>query len=216
MTSYYKYYAGLQETPYPTLFIGGNHEARPPPAICPGSRRAAISPQPRIQAANHLWELYYGGWVAPKMMYLGHAGVVQFGGLRIGGLSGIYDKRDYRKGHFERPPYTPSSMRSAYHIRELEVFRRALSRTLPTLAAAAASFAQGSAGRSLCTPYRPLLRARRLLQLQAGQLDIFLSHDWPAGIEHFGNLKGLLARKPHFRQVSQGAWLREPSTSAPS
>ena len=29
------------------------------------------------------------------------------------------------QGHFERPPYTASTMRSAYHVRELEVFRLA-------------------------------------------------------------------------------------------
>lgn len=26
-------------------------------------------------------------------------------------------------GHFEVPPYTPGSMRSAYHVRELDVYR---------------------------------------------------------------------------------------------
>ena len=29
------------------------------------------------------------------------------------------------QGHFERPPYTASTMRSAYHVRELEMFRLA-------------------------------------------------------------------------------------------
>ena len=48
------------------------------------------------EAANHLWELHYGGWVAPNIYYLGAAGVVQFGGLRIAGLSGIFNPRHYR------------------------------------------------------------------------------------------------------------------------
>lgn len=46
-----------------TIFIGGNHEA-----------------------SNYLQELPYGGWVAPNIYYLGRAGVVKYGGIRIGGL----------------------------------------------------------------------------------------------------------------------------------
>ena len=83
-----------------TLFIGGNHEA-----------------------SNYLQELAYGGWVAPNIFYLGYAGVVNIGGVTIAGLSGIYKGHDYLKGHFECPPYNPGTMRSAYHIRNLEVFR---------------------------------------------------------------------------------------------
>ena len=75
------------------------------------------------EAANHLWELYYGGWAAPNMYYLGHAGVVQFGGLRIAGLSGIYNAGHYSSGHYESPPYDRSTVRSAYHVRDLEVYR---------------------------------------------------------------------------------------------
>lgn len=41
---------------------------------------------------------FYGGWAAPQIFFLGFAGVVQFGGLRIGGLSGIYKKYEYNTG----------------------------------------------------------------------------------------------------------------------
>lgn len=75
------------------------------------------------EAANHLWELYYGGWAAPNIYYLGHAGVVNFGGLRIAGLSGIWNSNHYMSGHYERPPYDQSTVRSAYHVRDLEVYR---------------------------------------------------------------------------------------------
>lgn len=52
--SFWKYYSGHVRPPVPTLFIGGNHEA-----------------------ANHLWELYYGGFAAPDIYYMGAAGVVK-------------------------------------------------------------------------------------------------------------------------------------------
>lgn len=83
-----------------TIFVGGNHEA-----------------------SNHLQELPYGGWVAPNIYYLGYAGVVNIGGIRIGGISGIYKGHDYIKGHYECPPYNGETKRSVYHIRNLEVFR---------------------------------------------------------------------------------------------
>ncbi|KAI5719902.1 hypothetical protein M8J76_016486 [Diaphorina citri] len=94
------YYSGEKQAPILTLFIGGNHEA-----------------------SGYLQELAYGGWVAPNIFYLGYAGVVNIGGLRIGGISGIQKGQDYLKGHFEKAPYTEQTKRSCYHIRNLEVFR---------------------------------------------------------------------------------------------
>ncbi|XP_013393703.1 lariat debranching enzyme [Lingula anatina] len=99
MNTFYKYYGGIK-APIPTVFIGGNHEA-----------------------SNYLQELPYGGWVAPNIYYMGYASVLRFGGVRIAGLSGIYKSRDYARGHFEKPPYTENTKRSAYHVRNVEVFR---------------------------------------------------------------------------------------------
>lgn len=45
---------------------------------------------------------YYGGWAAPNIYFLGFAGVVKFGNIRIGGLSGIYKERDYHSGIMTR------------------------------------------------------------------------------------------------------------------
>jgi lariat debranching enzyme len=54
---------------------------------------------------------------------LGFAGVVQFGGIRIGGLSGIYKDHDFRKGHFERAPYNKDNIKSVYHVRQYDVLK---------------------------------------------------------------------------------------------
>ena len=98
--SFHKYYSGQLIAPILTIFIGGNHEA-----------------------SNHLWELYHGGWVAPNIFFLGYSGAITVGGVRIAGLSGIYKSMHYRQGHWEHPPYDQSSMRSAYHVREYEVWK---------------------------------------------------------------------------------------------
>ncbi|BFZ58872.1 lariat debranching enzyme [Savitreella phatthalungensis] len=103
MADFAAYHRGDKLAPVLTIFVGGNHEA-----------------------SNHLQQLPHGGWVAPRIWYMGNAGVVCFRGLRIAGISGIYDHRDYRRGRHERPPYTPSSLRSVYHTREYDVVRMSL------------------------------------------------------------------------------------------
>ncbi len=73
------------------------------------------------EAINYLRELYYGGWAAPNIYFMGYSGVINFGGIRIAGISGIFKGHDYLMGHYEVPPYDNSSMRSAYHVRCMEV-----------------------------------------------------------------------------------------------
>ena len=62
---FHEYYAGLKSPPCPVLFIGGNHEA-----------------------SNYQWELYHGGWASKDIYFIGYAGLVKFGGIRIAGISG--------------------------------------------------------------------------------------------------------------------------------
>lgn len=95
-----RYYSGEKVAPTMTILIGGNHEA-----------------------SNYLQELPYGGWIAPKIYYMGYANVVNYRGLRIGGLSGIYHRNNYFKGHFEFSPYDYSSGRTVYHYRQQEFLR---------------------------------------------------------------------------------------------
>lgn len=148
MNTFYKYYSGEKKVPILTIFIGGNHEA-----------------------SNYLAELPYGGWVCPGIYYLGYASIVNYGGVRIGGLSGIFKKHDYKKGHFERPPYSPDEMRSAYHVRNLEAFR--------------------------------------LKQIQQ-PIDIMMSHDWPRGIYHHGNIDDLFRKKKFLVEEAMSNTLGSP------
>ncbi|KAI2632165.1 lariat debranching enzyme, C-terminal domain-containing protein [Hypoxylon sp. NC1633] len=92
------YYSGEKKAPYLTIFIGGNHEA-----------------------SSYLRELYYGGWVAPQIYYLGAANVLRFGPLRVAGMSGIWKGFDYRKPHHERLPFNMGDIKSFYHVREIDV-----------------------------------------------------------------------------------------------
>ncbi|KAK7203913.1 lariat debranching enzyme, C-terminal domain-containing protein [Myxozyma melibiosi] len=100
------YYSGKKKAPVLTIFIGGNHEA-----------------------SNYLSELFYGGWVAPNIYYMGAANVLTFKGLRIGGLSGIYNEKHYNMGHHERVPYNADTLRSVYHVRQFDVMRMYMTST---------------------------------------------------------------------------------------
>ena len=103
---FHSYYSGARKAPYLTLFVGGNHEA-----------------------SSHLFELLYGGWVAPNIYYLGAANVVWVGPLRIAGMSGIWKGHDYRKPHHERLPYSQNDLRSIYHVREWDTRKLLLLRS---------------------------------------------------------------------------------------
>ena len=53
MGTFHKYYNGLETAPCLTIVIGGNHEA-----------------------SSHMRELYFGGWLAPNIYFLGYSGCI--------------------------------------------------------------------------------------------------------------------------------------------
>ena len=87
-----------------TIFIGGNHEA-----------------------SNLLRDLYYGGYVAENIYFLGSSNVINVRKgkhfLRLAGISGIEKSHDSMRGYFEEYPYVhrEKNLTSMYHIREFEV-----------------------------------------------------------------------------------------------
>lgn len=164
MRSFWKYYAGHLVAPIPTIFIGGNHEA-----------------------SNHLQEIPLGGLVAPNIYFLGYAGVVNFRGLRIAGVSGTYVDHAYRRKRTERPPYVGSSVRSVYHMREEDVSRVLRLRRHEDRD-------EGCNGK-------------------ANGVDVMLSHDWPRGITDYGNVEQLLRAKPFLAtEIAQGSFGNAPMT----
>lgn len=150
MGDFYQYYIGKKVAPFLTIVIGGNHES-----------------------SSYFQELFYGGWLAPNIYYLGAAGVVNYRGLRIGGLSGIFKPFSFDKPHYETVPYDRSAIHSVYHIRRSDV---------------------------------------QELSLIREPLDVMLSHDWPAGVDQYGNVGKLLRIKPFFKSDIAKGELGSPPT----
>ncbi|TXT12378.1 uncharacterized protein COLE_02788 [Cutaneotrichosporon oleaginosum] len=142
--SFHKYYAAPRDIPL-TIVVGGNHEA-----------------------SNYLGELFYGGWLAHNIYYLGVAGSVMVNGLRIAGASGIYRKGTEGCGYFERVPLSEKRLHTIYHIRKWNEER---------------------------------LRF---------DVDIFLSHDWPAEIIKHGDWKRLFRFSPQFKPLVSSGKLGAP------
>jgi lariat debranching enzyme len=181
------YHNGSRVAPIPTLFIGGNHEA-----------------------SHLLWQEYYGGYIAPNIYYLGHSGVVEFRGLTIAGLSGIYKSGDYQRA-YQLPPYDAYSVKGAYHVREFEIEKlrlcgEVLAQGPPVLGNEVTEGAGPAAnGPSPTAPITAVTSPGPLV-------DIFLSHDWPSSITDYGDQKGLFAIKPFLEEDVRHGQLGNPQT----
>ena len=100
MHSFWKYHSGQAMANVPTIFVGGNHEA-----------------------SNHLQEIPLGGLVAPNIYFMGHAGVIKYRGIRIGGISGVFVKDYYEKKRYEKAPYSYRDLKTVYRTRKEDVDR---------------------------------------------------------------------------------------------
>ncbi|KRX00252.1 hypothetical protein PPERSA_10751 [Pseudocohnilembus persalinus] len=107
MGCFHEYYSGKKTARYLTLIIGGNHEA-----------------------SNHFRELYFGGWVAPNMYYLGNTGSIMLKKnnmcYRMTGFSGIYNFHDFNKTSLEKLPLDNNQKISAYHVKQVDTFKLSL------------------------------------------------------------------------------------------
>ena len=69
---FHEYYSGQKQAKILTIIIGGNHES-----------------------SRYFHQAQNGAWIAPNMYYMGRAGVIRCGSLRIAGISGIYNQNQF-------------------------------------------------------------------------------------------------------------------------
>lgn len=110
MGDFQDYFLGKKPVPFTIVFIGGNHEA-----------------------VNYMRDLHFGGWCAPNIYYMGQTGSIIVKNertntsIRICGMSGIYNHRDFQYIlKTERIPLYGKDRISAYHLKQLDVFRMEL------------------------------------------------------------------------------------------
>lgn len=105
---FWEYYCGEKQAPMLTLVIGGNHEA-----------------------SHYMRELYFGGYLAPNIYFVGSSGVANVVGpsdqnlLRVFGMSGIFKPYSFAQP-CKKVPLDEDSKRSVYHTNHLDIVRGAL------------------------------------------------------------------------------------------
>ena len=99
--SFYKIYNGERKVPCPTIIIGGNHEA-----------------------ADLLFQMPFGGYIAPNVYYIGRSAQILVGDIRITGESGVYLASDYFRSVDEKFPLrSVADLHTNYHIRAFTDFQ---------------------------------------------------------------------------------------------
>ncbi|KAG0143615.1 hypothetical protein CROQUDRAFT_48625, partial [Cronartium quercuum f. sp. fusiforme G11] len=133
------------------------------------------------EASGYLWELFHGGWAAPNIYFLGIAGsIILKKTLQDGSVHKI--RISGASGIYKRHDY-----RTGHHER------------LPY---------DNSTIRSIY--HIREYDVFRLKQLPLSSCDIFVSHDWPVGIEQFGDTAQLIRAKPFFKDEIASNTLGSP------
>ena len=97
---FHKYYLGKKWATHLTLVVGGDCEAW-----------------------NYYQTLPYGGWIANNIYYMGYANVVKVNGVRIAGISGVFNLANANKGHYEAMPYRSPMLETMRYTRWVDTFR---------------------------------------------------------------------------------------------
>lgn len=93
-------YNGSVKPPCPIILIGGNHEN-----------------------SEMLFRLPFGGYLCDNVFYLGRAGQIKFGTLRISGISGVFSSKSYFSKVHETLPIQGKDAHTAYHYRSFSEFQ---------------------------------------------------------------------------------------------
>ena len=90
------------EAPLPCLFIliGGNNECE-----------------------DLLYQMPYGGFIADNIYYTGRASIIDFCGLRIGALSGVYVDHMFNTPIFEKFPIRGNAMKTVHYVRSFSQYQ---------------------------------------------------------------------------------------------
>eukprot|EP00985_Skeletonema_marinoi_P009294 scaffold4321_cov131-Skeletonema_marinoi.AAC.2 len=137
------------------------------------------------EASNYLQELHYGGWVAPNIYYLGAAGVIN-----ICKRTSSHSVSSLRIGGVSGI-YSPHH----YKLGRFEV----------------APYGQSELRSVYHTREVEVKRLEALASMNERPIDVFISHDWPRGIYHHGNVNQLLKKKPFFQKEVQDNSLGSPA-----
>ena len=137
------------------------------------------------EASNYLQELHYGGWVAPNIYYLGAAGVINV--CKKTSSSGVSSLRIGGISGIYSPHH--------YKLGRFEV----------------PPYGQSELRSVYHTREVEVKRLESLAAMNERPIDVFISHDWPKGIYHHGNVNQLIKKKPFFQKEVQENSLGSPA-----